>query len=425
MILDTGVMLFLCAFFYGSYLDGNILLWFQTLSIIFVYILCFYAFRAFHFAAHKKWGAMLTAILAGWLAGAVVSTFVLMIFRARLSRPFVIHMTLAFLLCSLLIHSLFFFILSIFIEEERVIVIGNEEVFVKIMEQISSAARGKIKAVKYLAPDENSICKQLKDHPDVNKVIIADRGKITNPDVNSLLAGLIDKKIIVRYLPDVAERTLFRIPLDLAEKYRRFYDIFFIAVEPEAYQRSFDIFLSLCFLLVLSPLWIALAVLILLDSGLPVIFRQERVGLFEKPFTLYKFRTMKHAPDGSGPAFLEQDGEKRITRLGRVLRKTRLDEIPQLVNVLKGDMSIVGPRPEMKEFYDTAKKNIPFYRYRTRIRPGITGWAQVNYRYTTDLESYKRKTEYDLYYVKNRSILLDFQIMLLTAETMLGMKGAK
>jgi lipopolysaccharide/colanic/teichoic acid biosynthesis glycosyltransferase len=118
---------------------------------------------------------------------------------------------------------------------------------------------------------------------------------------------------------------------------------------------------------------------------------------------------MKVAPPDEGPAFLVGNGEERITHIGRFLRKTRLDEILQLLNVIRGDMSIIGPRPEMKEFYEEGKKNIPYYRYRTRLRPGITGWAQVNFSYTTNLEDYKKKTEYDLYYIKNRSLLLDLK----------------
>ena len=123
-------------------------------------------------------------------------------------------------------------------------------------------------------------------------------------------------------------------------------------------------------------------------------------------------------------AFADED-EERITRTGNFLRKFRLDEIPQLWDVLRGVMSIVGPRPEQPEFVDQFNKEIPFYTYRHKLRPGITGWAQINFKYTSNTDDTRQKLEYDLFYIKNRTTLLDLQIILKTAETMLGMRGAK
>jgi lipopolysaccharide/colanic/teichoic acid biosynthesis glycosyltransferase len=126
------------------------------------------------------------------------------------------------------------------------------------------------------------------------------------------------------------------------------------------------------------------------------------------------------------PEETPNDGiEKRVLKVGKITRKTRLDETLQFINVIKGDMSIVGPRPEMIDFHEDMKKQIPFYKNRLRTKPGITGWAQIHYKHTTTLEDYIKKTEYDLYYVKNKSTLLDIQIMLKTVETMFGMRGAR
>ena len=424
-ILDSFVMITFLFFHQSDFIGGNILLWPEVLFVIFIMFICIYSFRAFHLARHEDWRFLLTSILTGWFTGVITATFFLMIFNVRISRNSFILLSLTLLSCVLAVHFVLYFLLTRFTETERVIVIGREETFSKMMNDIAKATGEKIRVLKYFVPEENHICEGLQQFPETETVIIADRGPIDNPDIHNLLSGLIDKDINVRFLPSVAEKTLSRVPLGLAHIYRRFYDILLITVEPETYQRAFDLLVSTVAMVALLPLYAIISILIALDSGFPVIFKQQRVGLFEKPFTLYKFRTMSPASPDAGPAFLEENGEERITRVGRFLRKTRLDEIPQLWNVFVGEMSIIGPRPEMDEFYQEGKKKIPFYRYRTRLRPGITGWAQVNFSHTTDLEDYKKKTEYDLYYIKNRSLLLDLQIVLLTAEVMLGLKGSR
>jgi lipopolysaccharide/colanic/teichoic acid biosynthesis glycosyltransferase len=168
-----------------------------------------------------------------------------------------------------------------------------------------------------------------------------------------------------------------------------------------------------------------IAGLIKLDSGGPVFFTQERVGADGKIFTLFKFRSMyMNAEEATGPVFAGEH-DTRVTRVGRRLRATRLDELPQLLNVLKGDMSFVGPRPERPYFVEQFAKEIPYYSQRLRVKPGITGWAQVNYTYCATLEDTVEKLCLDLYYIKNMSLLLDLLIMLKTAKIAILRQGAR
>jgi lipopolysaccharide/colanic/teichoic acid biosynthesis glycosyltransferase len=179
---------------------------------------------------------------------------------------------------------------------------------------------------------------------------------------------------------------------------------------------------------VFSPIWILLslgvAAVIRLDSPGAVMYRQERVGRRGNTFMLYKFRTMVHDAEMDGPKFASLD-DPRITRVGRFLRKSRLDELPQLWNVIKGDLSIVGPRPERPIFVNKFRSEIPFYDSRHLIRPGLTGWAQVNYRYADDTAETVEKLTYDLYYVKNSSVWLDMRILGMSIWTVLTGSGAR
>jgi len=190
-------------------------------------------------------------------------------------------------------------------------------------------------------------------------------------------------------------------------------------------KRSVDLVLASVGLVAALPLMLLTTVAIMLDSRGPVLFRQERVGHNGRLFTLKKFRSMTHdAEKGSGPVWTSPS-DPRITRVGRVLRRTRLDELPQLVNVLVGDMSFIGPRPERPEFVRTLRRQIPFYMERLTVKPGITGWAQVRYQYAASIEDTLEKLQYDLYYVKNLSLFLDILILLNTFQVVLGGRGAR
>jgi sugar transferase (PEP-CTERM system associated) len=191
------------------------------------------------------------------------------------------------------------------------------------------------------------------------------------------------------------------------------------------YKRIYDIFFSTIGLVVFSPLFPVLAVLIKLDSPGPVFFKQLRVGEMEHEFFVYKFRTMAQDAEKETGAVWAQLNDPRVTRIGQFMRKTRLDEIPQLYNVLKGEMSFIGPRPERMPFVERLKETIPFYSTRHLIKPGVTGWAQVCYPYGASDEDALEKLRYDLYYIKNYSIFLDFRILVDTVRVVTSGFGGR
>lgn len=188
-------------------------------------------------------------------------------------------------------------------------------------------------------------------------------------------------------------------------------------------KRTLDIAASSLGLLAFMPLIPFIIVAIKLDSPGPILFRQVRVGQGDKPFTLMKFRSMRQDAESKTGAVWSQQNDPRITKVGNFLRRSRLDEIPQLLNILKGDMSVVGPRPERPEFVGELKKRIPYYSERHYVKPGLTGWAQVCYPYGSSVEDAIEKLRYDLYYIKNISIFLDFYIILKTFGVVLLGKG--
>lgn len=191
------------------------------------------------------------------------------------------------------------------------------------------------------------------------------------------------------------------------------------------YQRLSNMAVAVIGLVIGSPIMLLTALAVRLSSPGPVLYRQERVGLDDVPFTLYKFRSMRVDAEAHTGAVWAQKDDPRVTRVGRVIRRLRFDELPQLLNVLKGEMSIVGPRPERPEFVRALSEQIPYYRQRHCVRPGITGWAQINYKYGDTLEDTITKLEYDLYYIKNMSMALDNYILFHTLKAMLLSRGAQ
>ena len=188
-------------------------------------------------------------------------------------------------------------------------------------------------------------------------------------------------------------------------------------------KRILDVAASAVGLVVFSPLFVVVALVIRMDSPGPVFYRQVRVGLRGRPYMIWKFRSMRQDAEKAGPRWA-QANDPRISRVGWWLRKTRIDEFPQLVNVLRGDMSLVGPRPERPVFVQDLRMVIPYYDIRHTVRPGVTGWAQVKFRYGASQEDSHTKLQYDLYYVKNLSLLLDLRILVHTIRVMMLGLGA-
>lgn len=222
------------------------------------------------------------------------------------------------------------------------------------------------------------------------------------------------------------ERLLRRVPVERMRPSDLAYaDGFHVSVGRAALKRGFDVFSAAIGLLLAAPLLAAVMLAIRLDSKGPIFYRQERVGAKGARFQVIKLRTMRVDAEAEGKPRWASEEDPRITRVGRLLRKTRIDEIPQLFNVLRGDMSMVGPRPERPFFVQRLKVQIPWYGLREAVRPGLTGWAQLRYPYGASVEDARRKLEYDLYYVKNGSIYLDLAVVFHTVRHVLTARGAR
>jgi sugar transferase (PEP-CTERM system associated) len=190
-------------------------------------------------------------------------------------------------------------------------------------------------------------------------------------------------------------------------------------------KRIFDLIASLVLLLLSLPILCVAALCIIWESGFPVLYRQERVGLGGRKFTIYKLRSMWNGAESDGIPRWANAGDERTTRTGKIIRKLRIDELPQIMNVFKGDMSFVGPRPERPYFVEQLEKRIPYYSLRHSVKPGITGWAQVRYSYGASEDDAVEKLQYDLYYVKNHSLFLDLVVLINTIEVVLWNRGAR
>jgi sugar transferase (PEP-CTERM system associated) len=210
---------------------------------------------------------------------------------------------------------------------------------------------------------------------------------------------------------------------DLRPSWLIFSDGFVKTPRTEIIKRCVDMVLSLAGLTLALPLMILVAIAIKLESRGPLMFRQTRLGESGRVFVIYKFRSMRADAEKEGGPQWATAADPRITRVGRLIRRTRFDELPQLFNVLIGDMSFIGPRPERPEFVDELEKHLPFYRARLSVKPGITGWAQVRYPYGASVEDALEKLQYDLYYIKNLSLFLDLLILLNTMQVVLFARG--
>lgn len=241
------------------------------------------------------------------------------------------------------------------------------------------------------------------------------------------LRELLDCKLQGVRIYDLAsyfEQTMGQIRLDaLYAGWLIFGDGFRQSTRRAFVKRTFDILCALVLLLLALPVMALAAVAILVESGFPILFRQERVGVNGRLFNVVKFRSMRTDAEKDGPRWATAKDD-RVTRIGRFMRKTRIDELPQLFNVLAGQMSLVGPRPERPYFVDQLTRQIPFYAVRHAIKPGLTGWAQVRYHYGASVEDSAEKLQYDLYYVKNHTLLLDLVVLFETVGVVLNAKGA-
>jgi lipopolysaccharide/colanic/teichoic acid biosynthesis glycosyltransferase len=245
-------------------------------------------------------------------------------------------------------------------------------------------------------------------------------------DLFQTLLQAEEKGVEITTMPMVYEQLIGRVPITLLQSdwiLRSFFDQAHADIFYEMVKRLIDIVGGLAgtFLYLISYPFIALMTVV--DSGLPILYMQTRLGRNGKEYRIIKYRTMYQDSEKDGRARVTVENDERITRVGKFLRKSHLDELPQFFNVLRGEMSLVGPRAERAALVDNLQKKVPFYRARLLVKPGITGWAQVNFGYAATVEDTMVKLEHDLYYIKHRNFLLDLIILLRTISTVIGLKG--
>ncbi len=264
----------------------------------------------------------------------------------------------------------------------------------------------------------------IQEH-DVTDLVFAITGAMSHKLSQNLLIAE-EQGIEVTSMAALYEELLGRIPISLLQPdwvLRSFVDQAHMGGFFELSKRLMDIVGGLVGCLVLAVTIVIFGPLIVLDSGKPIFYEQIRLGRNGKPYNMLKFRTMKQDAEKDGVARPASVNDERATRVGRFLRKTHLDELPQVINVLKGEMSLVGPRSERPELVEELQIHIPFYRARLFVKPGLTGWAQINYGYASNVAMNSIKLEYDLYYIKRRNLFLDLAVIFRTVWTVVGLRG--
>ena len=265
--------------------------------------------------------------------------------------------------------------------------------------------------------------KELVDRNNVDKLVVALEDRRNTLPTPALLRCKLTG-IDVREREEIYEEITGRIAISaMRPSYLIFGEGFRRHPWADLTKRTADILLSLTILFFFWPAMLITYCMVRMDSPGPALFKQERIGLNGKPFTLMKFRSMRSDAEAkTGPVWSSED-DPRITKVGKFIRKTRLDELPQLFNVLAGSMSLVGPRPERQVFIEQLAQRIPYYQQRHIVKPGITGWAQINYPYGNTEEDALHKLQYDLFYIKNHSVLFDISILFSTIKTVVLRKG--
>jgi len=337
-------------------------------------------------------------------------------------------------------HMLQRFYLLIRRPQTNLLVLGISDLAISTVREILIHPELSIKLIGFVTDDSSA-----NNDPDIHEMIIGNYEDFPNLvsqyGVNHIIVGLSDSRkkmpietlldlktqgILVEDVTALYERITGKIPVEnLRPSWLVFNSGFDISKDIFLQKRILSTLISLVLLILTSPILLLTMVMIKLDSKGPVFYKQERVGRNGRVYSLVKFRSMRQdAEKGTGPVWSTPGDDARVTRVGRFIRRTRIDELPQIYNVLLGEMDMVGPRPERPVFVEQLSKEIPYYPLRHVVKPGITGWAQVNYGYANKLEQTVEKLQYDLFYIKNISITLDMITLFETVKTVLVRKGS-
>lgn len=341
---------------------------------------------------------------------------------------------------TLLWRLIFVRIFKLVSTQKRVLIIGAGKAGAALVEVLSRQDPPPFTLIGLIDDDPGKLGTMIKgfpvlgNHTNIDQ-LIKDQGisdivlAISNEMNHAMFQAILSAQesgVKLKTMSDTFETLTGRVPIGLLASdwvVRAFLDHSSTSSFYLVFKRFFDILGSLVGTIILVVLYPFIALPILIESGRPIIFRQERLGLGGKPYTLYKFRTMKRSADMIPDSLVTSVNDPRVTRTGKILRRTHIDELPQLINVLKGEMSLVGPRSERNELVIIFQSKIPFYRARMLVKPGITGWAQIHQAYAETSEETAVKLEYDLYYIQHANLLMDLTILLRTFGAVFGFKG--
>lgn len=288
----------------------------------------------------------------------------------------------------------------------------------KVIDFIADTSKKKITLGKKILANTISLEKIINDYK-INDIVVTK--SIRNKQLNKILINCKMRGINIWNVPTFYEHFIDKLPIHyLKENWFLFADGFdkLGSNIHRRLKRAIDLLISIALLIIAFPIGIIISIAIALNSKGPVFYIQERVGENQKSFNLFKFRTMISDAEKGNPVWAEEN-DPRNTSIGKILRKTRMDELPQLINVIKGDMSLIGPRPEREFFVKRLTEKIPFYSLRFSVKPGLTGWAQIIYKYGASEGDALEKLQYELYYIKNMSLFLDLRILLKTIRIIL------
>jgi sugar transferase (PEP-CTERM system associated) len=343
--------------------------------------------------------------------------------------------------CLLTWRLMFEIFITRFAPQENILIVGTGEVARQVGEEVRRRQRLGFHLVGFInAPlaksnpsagrvdevlgDPAQMERIIEQHG-VDKVVVAITERRGEYPVKEMLALRVRGCQVVEW-PGFFEKLSGRIPIDsLAPSFFIFNEGFRKSMILLSIRRILSVIVAAVLLVLLLPVFLIVAVFIKLDTSGHVLYSQIRVGQHDRPIRIYKFRSMRNDAEKNGDAVWAVENDPRVTRVGRFLRKTRIDELPQLFNVMIGELEFVGPRPERPEFVEKLKNLIPYYALRHTVKPGITGWAQVMFHYGSSIEESKEKLQYDLFYIKNMSLKLDLFILFHTCKIVLLGRGAR
>ena len=387
-------------------------------------------------------GMMLRTVVSYFFLGTVSLTLIYYLFPVLYLGRGVLALTIGVsLMLVLLMRLTFFKVVDLGQLSRRIVVLGAGETAMKTLERINLMDDKAGFRVAGCVPcgsedtlvDQSLLCEAPADwyafskSNNISEILVAPDERRRSEGGNIPVDALLDCKlrgIRVTEPVEFIERELLRVEVTmLRPSWALFSEGFVYSQLRDVVKKVFDISIALLLLLLAWPLMLFTAIAVYLESGGPVLYKQIRVGLNGKEFPIYKFRSMSQDAEKAGKAVWATKNDARVTKVGTFIRNTRLDELPQLYNVLKGDMSFVGPRPERPEFVVELNEKIPFYDARHKVKPGLVGWAQLKYPYGASVDDARNKLKYDLYYVKNHSFFLDVLILIQTVEVILLGKG--